>query len=101
MRFAVRINMPHETGNEAIRSGKLGDTLAGFVQKWRPEAAYFYPSKGKRGATFFLNMDDPSQLPVLVEPFFMGLNADVEVVPAMTFDDLKKGLAQIEKEMKR
>jgi hypothetical protein len=40
-------------------------------------------------------------MPSLTEPFFMGLNADVEVVPAMNFDDLKKGLAALEKEMKR
>jgi hypothetical protein len=101
MRFAVRINIPNEEGNEAIRSGKMGETLGAFVQKWRPEAVYFYLSGGKRGATFFLNMDDPSQMPALVEPFFMGLNAEVETAPAMNFEDLKKGLAVLEKEMKR
>ena len=101
MRFMMRITMPHEQGNEAIRGGKMGETLGAFMQKWRPEAAYFYPANGKRGATFFVNVDDASQLPVLSEPFFMGLNADVEVVPAMNFEDLKKGLAALEKEMKR
>jgi hypothetical protein len=97
MRFAVRINIPNEEGNEAIRSGKMAETLSAFVQKWKPEAVYFYPSGGKRGATFYLNMDDASQMPVLVEPFFLGMNAEVEVTPAMNFDDLKKGLSALEK----
>jgi hypothetical protein len=101
MRFAVRINIPNEAGNEAIRSGKMGEMLGAFVQKWRPEAVYFYLSHGKRGATFFVNMDDPSQMPALAEPFFAGLNAEVEATPAMNFEDLKKGLAALEKDMKR
>jgi hypothetical protein len=101
MRFAVRVNIPNEEGNEGIRTGKMGEAMGAFVQKWRPEAAYFYLSHGKRGATFFLNMDDPSQMPLLVEPFFMGMNAEVEASPAMSFDDLKKGLAALEKDMKR
>jgi len=79
----------------------MGEALGAFVQKWRPEAVYFYLSHGKRGATFFVNMDDASQMPVLVEPFFMGLNAEVEVAPAMSLDDLKKGLAALENDMKR
>lgn len=79
----------------------MGETLGAFVQKWRLEAVYFYLSGGKRGATFFLNVDDASQMPVLVEPFFMGLNAEIEAVPAMNFEDLKKGLAALEKDMKR
>jgi hypothetical protein len=101
MRFAVRMNIPNEEGNKAIHEGKLGEILSAFVQKWRPEAVYFYLQGGKRGATFFLNLDDASQLPSLSEPFFMGLNAELEMMPAMNFEDLKKGLAVLEKEMKR
>ena len=100
MRCAVRINIPNGAGNEAIRSGKMADTLGAFVQKWRPEAAYFYAHAGKRGATFFLNLDDASQLPSLSEPFFMGLDAELEITPAMNMDDLKKGLAALERDGK-
>lgn len=101
MRFAVRINMPVEAGNESARNGKMGEVLGAFVQKWKPEATYFYLREGKRGATFYLNLDDPSQLPVLAEPLFSGMNVELEVTPAMNFEDLKKGLAALEKDMKR
>jgi hypothetical protein len=91
------VNIPNDEGNEAIRAGKMGEIMGAFIQKWKPEAAYFYPADGMRGATFFLNMDDPSQMPGLVEPFFMGLNAEIDITPAMTIDDLKKGLGALPK----
>jgi hypothetical protein len=97
MRFYVRVTIPNEEGNEAISQGKMGETMGAFVNKWKPEAAYFYITDGLRGATFFLNMDDASQMPGLVEPFFMGMNADIEITPAMNFDDLKKGLSVLAK----
>jgi hypothetical protein len=97
MKFAVRVNIPNEEGNEAIRSGKMGEIMGGFVQKWKPEAIYFYLSDGQRGCTFFVNLDDASQMPVLVEPFFLGLNAEIDATPCMNLEDLKKGLAAMEK----
>ena len=71
------------------------------MEKWRPEAAYFFPRKGQRATLFIVNVDDPSKIPALVEPFFVGLNAEVELTPAMTFEDLKKGLGAIEKKLRR
>jgi hypothetical protein len=44
------------------------------------------------------DMKDASSIPVVAEPFFMGLNADVQFTPVMNADDLKAGL---EKAMKR
>ncbi len=58
------------------------------------------PGEGKHTALFIVNFDEPSQLPSLVELFFTGLNAEVEVTPAMTLEE-KKGLGAIEKELKR
>ena len=40
----------------------------------------------------FFDMKDSSELPGIVEPLFMGVNAEIEVVPAMNADDLKRGL---------
>jgi len=38
------------------------------------------------------------RVPVISEPFFMGLNADVSYAPVMNADELKAGL---EKAMKK
>ncbi len=40
----------------------------------------------------FLDLADPSQIPVLAEPFFMSFNAEVDLYPAMNAEDLGKGL---------
>jgi hypothetical protein len=101
MRCALQITIPAEAGNAAFKSGKLAEVIAAFVEKWRPEAAYFFPRKGQRASLFVVNVDDPSQVPSLVEPFFMGLNAEVELTPVMTFEDLKKGMGAMEKEARR
>ena len=40
-------------------------------------------------------MPESSSLPPFAEPFFMGLNASVEVAPVMNIDDLRMGLSQL------
>jgi hypothetical protein len=37
-------------------------------------------------------MKDASDIPIIVEPLFEGLNAKVQLLPVMNADDLKKGL---------
>jgi hypothetical protein len=37
-------------------------------------------------------MKDSSDIPAIAEPLFMGLNAEIEMLPVMNQDDLQKGL---------
>jgi len=43
MRCAFQIKIPAEAGNAALKAGKLAEAIATFVEKWKPEAAYFFP----------------------------------------------------------
>ena len=46
-----------------------------------------------------VNLDDPSDIPRLAEPFFLTFNADVSFEPFMTADDLgRAGLDSLGKE---
>ena len=44
------------------------------MERLKPEAAYFLAEDGKRTGLFFFNMQDVSQIPVIAEPLFMGMD---------------------------
>jgi hypothetical protein len=98
MRMMMKVSIPVEAGNRGVKEGILPKTVMEFVEKMKPEACYFTPEGGKRTAFFFFDLVDPTMLPMAAEPFFMNLNAGIEVSPAMNLDDMKAG---IEKVMKR
>ena len=97
MRMMLKVTIPVETGNTAIKDGRLPLTLQNTSERLKPEAAYFFAEDGKRTALFVFDMQDVSQIPPIVEPLFMGMNASLTMVPVMNADDLKKGLAQAAK----
>lgn len=97
MRMMLKVVVPVEAGNKAVKDGSLPRIMQETVERLKPEAAYFLAEDGKRTAIFFFDMQDVSQTPVIAEPLFMGMNAALTLVPVMNADDLKKGLAQAAK----
>ncbi len=97
MRTMMRVTIPVDAGNKAIRENSLPKLMQSFVDQFKPEAAYFFASEGKRSALFVFDLKEPSQIPAIVEPLFMGFNAAVEFVPVMNADDLRSGLERIPK----
>ena len=64
----------------------------------KPDAAYFITMNGKRGGIMVVNMNDPSEMPSLAEPWFLLFNAGVQFSPFMSPEDLaKSGLDQLDK----
>jgi hypothetical protein len=90
-----------DAGNRAIRQGTINNTIQSILDEQRPESAYFLASGGQRTALLFLEIQDVSQIPSLAEPWFLAFNADVEVTPAMTAQDLAKAAPSIEKAVKK
>jgi len=90
MRFLVKVNIPVEAGNAAVKAGKLGATIQTILAALKPEAVYFTDDNGQRTAFIFLEMYDASQIPAIVEPWFLALNASVSIHPVMVPDDLGK-----------
>lgn len=95
MRMMLKITVPVEKGNAAINDGSLGRTIEAVLGRLKPEAAYFTPLDGKRTAMMFFDLAEPSQIVEVVEPLFLNLNAETELVPVMTADDLRKGLSKV------
>ena len=95
MRIMARICIPVESGNKSIQDGSLPKVIQQTAERWHPEAMYFTTFDGRRTAYVVLDLPDSSALVEFAEPFFTGLNAEVEVAPVMNGEDLQKGLAAL------
>jgi len=98
MRFLFKISMPVEAGNAAAKNGF--SAIRSILAEQKPEAVYFAAEGGKRTAFLFIHMDDVSQLPAIAEPWFIALNASIEVTPAMTPEDLMKAGPAVQQAVK-
>jgi hypothetical protein len=92
MRMMLKILIPTEAGNRTIKDGTLPKILEGAMSRLKPEAAYFVAESGLRTALIFFDMRDSADIPSIVEPLFMGIDAEVELLPVMNADDLRTGL---------
>jgi hypothetical protein len=95
MRTILKFTVPVEAGNTAIKSGKMAQVTENTLKQLQPEAAYFYANKGRRSGFMVFDLKDPSDIPSIVEPLFLELNASVDLAPCMNADDLKKALAKV------
>jgi hypothetical protein len=97
MRMIMKVTIPIEAGNAAVRNGSLGTTMQKILADLKPEAAYFAEDNGQRTGYIFFNMKESSQLPAIAEPWFLAFNASLTVRPAMTAEDLAKGMPGMER----
>ena len=91
MRMLLRVSIPVESGNAAVRAGSLRKTIEGILSGLKPEAAYFSEENGERTGFIVFDMKESSQLTAIAEPWFLALNAKVTVRPAMDLEDLAAG----------
>lgn len=94
MRMMLKIQMPVEAANAAIKDGRLGKVLSSTLERLKPEAAYFSTVDGDRGGIIVFDLQHPSDIPSICEPFFHELHAKVELSPVMTPEDVQAGLAK-------
>ena len=90
MRMLMNVTIPTDRFNEAVRNGTVGSKLRGILEELKPEAVYFTEQDGLRGAVLIVNLDDPAQVPVLAEPWFLAFDAKVKFQIAMTPEDLQR-----------
>jgi len=88
MRMLMHVQLPLEPFNTAVRDGSVGQKMQRILEAIKPEAAYFTEQDGRRGGTLVVNVNDPSEVPALAEPWFLLFNAEVEFRVAMTPEDL-------------
>lgn len=92
----LRVSIPVETGNAAIKAGTLGPTMEKILADLKPEAVYFFTDdNGCRSASIVFDMQDSSQVPAIADPWYLAFNAKISLRPCMTPQDLAKGLASM------
>jgi hypothetical protein len=92
MRFFIRARIPTEPGNKMAQDPNFLKKLEEYINKVKPKASYFMPIDGQRSAVFIANVESNDQVPAMGEPLFQWMGANVDVIPAMNFDDLKKSI---------
>jgi hypothetical protein len=93
----MKVTIPTADGNAGVKNEVLPKTFGAFMEQWKPEAAYFIAENGCRTGLLFFDLKDATDIPSVAEPFFLNLNATIEITPAMDASDMKAG---VEKAMK-
>ncbi len=101
MRFLLKVNIPNDTGNTTARAGTLGKTIKAILDEQKPEAVYFSDDRGQRCGFLFIEMADTAQIPAFAEPWFLAFNAQIELHPVMTPEDLAKAGPSIARAVER
>jgi hypothetical protein len=97
MRVLMKVEMPVEAANNAIKEGTMARTVQSIVDDLKPEATYFLTLNGKRTGLLILDLADPSQIPAMADPWFLAFNASVEIHPVMVPADLSRAGLDIER----
>jgi hypothetical protein len=90
MRILLTIRLPHETFNAAVKDGSAGPKTDAIINEANPEAVYFTEMNGKRTVVMIAELEKPSMIPALAEPWFLTFNADVEFHVVMSPEDLEE-----------
>lgn len=94
MRMMMKVSIPVEAGNRAVKDGTFSSTITNFIEAYKPEAAYFVTDGGRRTALFIFELNDQTSMPMIAKPFFLNFDAGIEWSPALNLDDLKVGLGR-------
>ena len=95
MRMMLKVSIPVEPGNTAVKDGSLKKVIGESIERLKPEAAYFLTEDGRRTAIMVFDLADQSAIPSIAEPFFLAFNAAVSFSPVMNADDLKIALEKL------
>ena len=98
MRFLMKISLPQEPFNSAVRNGSAAKKMQQVLAGIKPEAAYFTEMNGRRTGILIVELANTSAIPSLAEPWFLWFNAEVEFHPVMSAEDLgNAGLEELGK----
>ena len=90
MRILMTVRLPHESFNAAVKDGSAGAKTEAILDAIKPEAVYFTEMNGQRTVVMIVELEKPSAVPALAEPWFLTFNANVEFHVVMSPEDLQE-----------
>jgi hypothetical protein len=91
MRMLLRVSLPVEGGNAAVKAGTAGSTIERILADLKPESVYFFlDDDGRRSCSAVFNLQEESQVAAVAEPWFLAFDAKVSLRPVMTAEDFAK-----------
>ncbi|MFB7468026.1 hypothetical protein [Streptomyces sp. NPDC056224] len=96
MKVMLRAHMDTAATNEGIMTGALPQAIKTLMDRVKPEAAYFGLHEGVRSCWIVFDLQDSTMMPALTWDLFREFNAEIEVGPVMTAEELAKGLAAVQ-----
>ncbi len=90
MRMMLTVSCPNEEFNAAVIDGSAGPKTMAILDEVKPEAVYFAERNGHRTIIMIVELENPSMIPALAEPWFLTFNAKVEFNVVMSPEDLEK-----------
>ena len=94
MRFLMKVTLPVEKGNALVRDPNMGQRMETMMSDIKPEAVYFCVEDGQRTVYFVVNIES-TDLPRILEPAWLTLNADIKLIPAMNQEDFQQATQQL------
>ncbi|MCW3842600.1 hypothetical protein ONA70_21095 [Micromonospora yasonensis] len=95
MRVLMTVEIDTDAGNRGIQDGSLPKAIQAALTQLKPEAAYFTTRHGHRTGYFVFDLREPAQMPQVAEPFFIGLNARIDMTPVMNAEDVQQGMSRV------
>lgn len=88
----MKVRMPVAEANEAITSGRFGRVMERLFEMIQPESSYFVAEAGARCAHIAFDLKQLEDIPVICEPLFRELHAEIDTTPAMNLEDVQRGV---------
>jgi hypothetical protein len=90
MRMLMTVKMPTTQFNAVLKNGSASKLINRILEDCKAESVYFTAEEGQRTALLIVNLDNPSHIPRLAEPWFLSFGASVDFKVVMTPEDLRK-----------
>lgn len=92
MRMLLKAVYDTEATNELFGRGEVWDAADRMLERIQPQAFYGFVEDGQRAIFAVFDLADPSEIPVVCEPFYHVVKGKITLTPCMNLKDLKKGI---------